>query len=290
MSKDIVAKYWSSTANTESKEMVCELCPHFCKIANRKSGKCGVRTNKNGLLIAGSYGKATSIALDPIEKKPLYKFHSGKKIVSIGGYGCNFNCLFCQNYHISMEYKTARFEIITPEIIKLVALESVSDTNVGVAYTYNEPLIGYEFVLNCSKLIKEVGLVNVLVTNGYINKEPLDELLPYIDAMNIDIKGMREGTYNKVGGTLKPVMDTIEVSNSRCHVEVTTLVIPDENEDEIEEIAKWLSQIDPQIPYHLSRFYPRYKYSNHSPTPHETMHKLHDTASKHLKNVYLGNM
>jgi len=232
----------------------------------------------------------TSVALDPIEKKPLYMFYPGKKIVSIGGYGCNFRCLFCQNSGISIEYQNARIDRLTPGLVAEVASLAVQDGNIGVAYTYNEPLIGYEFVKDCATLIRNSGLMNVLVTNGYINDEPLTELLPHIDALNIDIKGYSSSTYNSVGGTLAPVQNTIQKAKKYCHVEVTTLVIPSENENEVENIAKWLSELDKSIPYHLSRFFPRYKYSGDEPTPPETMYKLYDIAKKHLENVFLGNM
>jgi len=282
-----IADFWEKTSENTIK---CGLCPHYCNISIDKTGKCGVRTNKNGTLIASGYGKVTSVALDPIEKKPLYMFHPGKKIVSIGSYGCNFHCPFCQNHNISMDYQNVRIEIMTPEIIKELAVLAISDDNIGVAYTYNEPLIGYEFIRDCSALIRDAGLMNVLVTNGYINKEPLEKLLPTIDALNVDIKGGDKGTYNKVGGTQRVIIDTIEVANKACHVEVTTLVIPDENEDSVEEIAIFLSKIDPEIPYHLSRFYPRYKYIAKDPTSPETMYRLHDIAKRHLKNVFIGNM
>ena len=287
MSGRVIAKYWESM---ESKEVKCNLCPNYCKIKERQTGKCGVRTNINGELFADGYGKVTSIALDPIEKKPLYHFYSGKKIVSIGGYGCNFHCRFCQNYGISQEYQNAKIEYLTPEIIAGVAKQAVPDGNIGVAYTYNEPLIGYEYVSDCSTLIKQAGLVNVLVTNGFINREPLEALLPLVDAMNVDIKGYHGRTYNEVGGTLEAVLGTVEVSQASCHVEITTLVLPDENEDDIEEIAKWLAALDANIPYHLSRSFPRYKYKDKHATPQETMYRLRDIAQKYLRNVYIGNM
>jgi len=287
MSEDRIAMYWEKYENNDIK---CGLCPHNCYIKENTAGKCGARENRAGSLIASGYGCVTSIALDPIEKKPLYMFHPGKKIVSIGGYGCNLNCPHCQNHNISMEYQKVKIEHMTPEIIKEIAVMAVEDGNIGVAYTYNEPLIGYEFVISCSNLIRREGLMNVLVTNGYINEEPLTNIIPLIDAMNIDIKGYHNRTYNKLGGTLEPVKRTIEMSHNECHIEVTTLVIPGENEDEVEEIALWLSKIDPNIPYHLSRFYPRYKYSDRAPTPPETMFRLRDTAEKYLNHVFIGNM
>jgi len=282
-----VAEFWEKLDNNDIR---CLLCPHFCQISENKTGRCGVRRNISGILIAESYGCVTSIALDPIEKKPLYMFKPGNMIVSVGSYGCNFRCQFCQNSGISIEYNNIKTEKFTPALLTEVAIMAIKDKNIGVAYTYNEPFIGFEFVKDCSLLTKEAGLANVLVTNGYINKEPLEKLLPAIDALNVDIKGYNKRTYNKVGGTLSPVLNTIEVASKVCHVEVTTLVIPNENEDEIEEIAKWLSSIDTNIPYHLSRFFPRYKYSGSEPTPPETMYKLYDIAKRYLKNVFLGNI
>ena len=179
---------------------------------------------------------------------------------------------------------------MTPEAVTEIAKQSVSDGNIGIAYTYNEPLIGYEYITDCSLMIREAGLMNVLVTNGYINEEPLEMLLPKIDAMNVDIKGYYGKTYDMVGGTLEPVKKTIERAYKACHVEVTTLVLPDENEDDVEDIAKWLSSLDKNIPYHLSRFFPRFKYSDRDPTPSETMYKLKNAAEKYLNYVYIGNM
>jgi len=282
-----VAEYWEK----QDKNVVkCGLCPHYCIIPENNSGICGARENQNGSLIAANYGKVTSIALDPIEKKPLYYFQPGKKVVSIGSFGCNLKCRFCQNYHISMEYQGIKSDYMNPDLIAEVALLAVNDGNLGVAYTYNEPLIGYEFIKDCSILIRKEGLKNVLVTNGYINIEPLIELLPYIDALNIDLKGYSDGTYNRLGGTLEPVINTIKEASKTCHVEVTTLVVPDENDNEVEEIAKWLSEINPSIPYHLSRFFPRYKYSGSAATPPELLYKLKEKAEKHLKYVHLGNV
>jgi len=282
-----VAEYWEKLSDNLIK---CGLCPHYCNINENNRGRCGVRANREGTLIAESYGSVTSIALDPIEKKPLYMFHPGKKIVSIGSYGCNLRCGFCQNYNISIEYQNINPDKMTPDLVKEVAVMAVRDENIGVAYTYNEPLIGYEFVKDCSELIRKAGLLNVLVTNGYINEEPFAELLPYVDALNIDMKGISDSTFNKVGGTQDAVRKSIQLAVNACHVEVTTLVVPDENENEVEEIAKWLSSVDPKIPYHISRFFPRYKFSGREPTPPETMYRLHDIAKKYLKYVYLGNI
>ncbi|MCL2426522.1 MAG: radical SAM protein [Oscillospiraceae bacterium] len=189
-----------------------------------------------------------------------------------------------------MEYENIKTEHMTPEQLTEIAVMTKQDGNIGVAYTYNEPLIGYEFVENCSKAIHKVGLKNVLVTNGYINKGPLEELLPFIDAMNVDIKGHSDKTYDKIEGTLEPVIKAIEIANIKCHIEVTTLIIPNENENEVEDIAKKLAIINPNIPYHISRFFPRYRYSDRVATPPVTMYRLYEKAKQYLNNVYMGNM
>ena len=283
------AEYWIS----EEKNIVrCKLCPHGCRIGQGKIGLCGIRQNQNGKLISTGYGQISSIALDPIEKKPLYMFHPGKRILSIGSYGCNFHCPFCQNYEISIEYEE-RLNFsrqMTPKNIVDCALETQKDGNIGVAYTYNEPLINYEFVRDASRIINDAGLDNVLVTNGYINKKPLEALLPVINAMNIDLKSFSNNFYKKIGGDLDTVKNTIKISHKSCHIEVTTLVIPNENEDTIEDIAKWLAAIDPEIPLHLSRFFPRYRYNDKTPTSHETIFRLRDMAKVYLKNVFVGNI
>jgi len=283
------AMYWQTAENGNVR---CGLCPHRCHIGQSAAGICGVRTNNYGTLVAAGYGQVSSVALDPIEKKPLYLFHPGKHILSVGGFGCNLNCGFCQNYEIARQ-KTELSDTgrrTEPEDIAELAVQTMPRGNIGVAYTYNEPLIAYEFLSDCAALVKDMGLFNVLVTNGFIEKEPLEALLPLIDAMNIDLKGFTGDFYKKVGGRLETVMETIEISVKSCHVEVTTLVIPGENESDIEDIAKWLASVDPDIPLHLSRFFPRYKYSGKEPTPRETILKSQDIAKKHLNNVFTGNM
>lgn len=277
----------------ESEAVICGLCPHRCKISDGKTGICGVRKNENGTLYAESYGRVTAIALDPIEKKPLYFFHPGSKILSTGSYGCNFTCRFCQNHHISMARSEtgAVFDALSPEEIAEAAVSRISRGNIGVAYTYNEPLISYEFVRDCAVLVREKGLKNVLVTNGYICREPLEQMLPLIDAMNIDLKSFGEKFYSRVGGSLEDVKETIKAVYGRCHLEVTTLVIPGENdsEEEMYALSGWLSEIDPDIPFHISRFFPRYKMADRQPTPVETIHTLVKTAEKNLRRVFAGN-
>jgi pyruvate formate lyase activating enzyme len=269
----------------------CLLCPHGCRIKEGQRGICGIRKNNGGELYSESYGKISSIALDPIEKKPLYHFHPGVNILSIGSYGCNFSCSFCQNYSISME--KPQTYLIPPETLIAKANELKNANNIGIAYTYNEPLINYEYVLDCCKLAHQNNLKNVLVTNGYIRKDPLTEILPYVDAMNIDLKSFNNKFYRKYcGGEIEHVKETIKTAAPVCHVEITCLIIPGLNDslNEIAELAKWLSSLSDDIPLHLTRFFPRYKLDNIIPTPINVLTSLANEARKDLKHVYIGNV
>ncbi len=273
--------------------VLCEICPHGCDIEEGHTGFCGARGNVACRVTAVNYGRVTSIALDPIEKKPLHRFMPGSTILSVGSFGCNLRCPFCQNCDISMaDGNTAETSDMTPEQLVDKALELRPRGNIGIAYTYNEPLIGYEFVYDCAALAHKHGLKNVLVTNGYICEKPLLDILPFIDAMNIDLKGFTEAFYKKISGDLETVKRTIALSAISCHVEVTTLILPGENdsEDEIAALSGWLGSVSSDIPLHLSRFFPRYEYKDRSPTPPETLYTLRDIALKHLKYVYLGNI
>ena len=274
----------------DDKSVECGLCPHCCIIPPDKRGLCGVRHNQNGTLIAGSYGRVTSIALDPIEKKPLYHFYPGAKILSLGSYGCNFHCGFCQNYKISMGQ--AAFRELSPEDVAVASAELAPKGNMGVAYTYNEPLIGYEFVEDCAHLIAEQGQKNVLVTNGFIRKEPLVRLLPFIHAMNIDLKSFRPEFYREIGGRLDEVQRTIALAAPRCHLEVTILIIPGKNDcpEEMRALSGWLASIDTNIPLHVSRFFPAYKLREIPATPVETVYRLVEVARQSLRYVYPGNL
>lgn len=275
----------------EQGKVHCYLCPHNCVIKPGMSGACRVRKNVDGKLYSLNYGKITSIALDPIEKKPLNRFHPGSLILSAGTFGCNLKCSFCQNWTIAHDNPGIRE--VTPSWLVEEAEELKGRGNIGIAYTYNEPSIWYEFVYDTSRLAKEKGLVNVLVTNGFISREPLQELLPYIDAMNIDVKGYTAAFYNEVcKAALVNVKETVEIAASACHVEVTTLVIPELNDsaEEIREMSEWLSSISPEIPLHLSRFFPDYKMQDRPPTPKETLYRARDIARQYLKYVYIGNM
>lgn len=272
----------------DENRVLCVLCPHHCNIGDGRRGACMVRKNIGGVLYSLNYDRIAAIAMDPIEKKPLYHFYPGSYILSAGTVGCNFKCSFCQNYHIA--HKEAKTEYITPEGLVEIALNQKN--NIGIAYTYNEPSIWYEFVYETSKLAKQNGLINVLVTNGFISEEPLKEILPFIDAMNIDVKGFTEKYYRDVcKGLLKPVKRTVQIASKVCHVEITTLVVTDLNDsmDEIREIGKWLSSINPDIPLHISRYFPNYKLSN-EPTPVDTIIAARKEASEYLNYVYAGNL
>ena len=272
--------------------MICELCFHRCNLSEGQTGFCRARACRGGKIVPLNYGKVTSLALDPIEKKPLRRFRPGSKILSVGSFGCNLRCPFCQNHEISMsgdgELETAE---VSPEALASKALELRPYGNIGVAYTYNEPLIGYEYVRDCAALVHEWGMVNVLVTNGIIEEVPWRKLLPLIDAANIDLKGFTPEWYQRLGGDLETVKRSIVLAAERCHVEVTTLLIPDENdsEEEVRSLAQWLASVDRNIPLHLSRFFPRYRMADKAPTLVERVYRLADVAREYLSFVYTGN-
>lgn len=266
----------------------CLLCPQGCRIAPGKRGSCIARENVDGTLTALTYGTACSVNVDPIEKKPLYHFHPGAPILSVGTWGCNLHCSFCQNCEIS-QHEVPTQDVTPEELVDLAQAKG----SVGIAYTYNEPLIGWEWVKDCAEAFREAGLKNVLVTNGFINPEPLEELLPLIDAMNIDIKAFHEGFYKKqCGGRLAPVLETAKRACRTCHVEVTTLLIPDQNDapKELEDLSRWVAdECGPDVPAHLSAYTPRYKMTVNA-TPVEVLRHAREIFQKHLRHVYLGNV
>lgn len=267
----------------------CNLCPHNCIIKENGAGVCGVRRVRDGVLRSLNYGEISSVSIDPIEKKPLYHYKPGSKILSVGSFGCNFSCGFCQNYSISKD--TPPTQYVDPEELILLARDSMDRGNIGIAFTYNEPSIWYEYIYDVAKL-KDDKTKIILVTNGFINIEPLKELLPFIDAMNIDLKAFNDDYYRKVcGGNLNSVLDVIEASSSYCHVEVTTLLVNGYNDstDEVEKIATWIANINKEIPLHFSRYYPTYKFTA-PPTPVETVNRAREAALKHLDYVYTGNI
>lgn len=268
----------------------CFLCPHNCIIANDQFGLCSVRANKDGTLKTINYGEITAMSNDPIEKKPLYHFKPTKNILSVGSFGCNFSCGFCQNYRVA--HHKPKSEYVSSD--KLIEICLNSKDNVGIAFTYNEPSIWYEYVYETSKKLKEKhpDYNIVLVTNGYIEPEPLLKLLPYVDAMNIDLKSFRQDYYKKIcGGDVEAVLRTIEESNKKCHVEITTLLVNGLNDSrgEIEEIASYLGKLNKNIPLHLSRYFPSYK-MDRPPTEIDVMLEGREIAEKYLNYVYLGNV
>lgn len=273
----------------KDQKVQCHLCPHNCSISQNMKGICGVRKNVDGILHSLNYGKITSMAQDPIEKKPLYHFYPGSDILSVGSFGCNFRCSFCQNWQIAQRTDIPAKYIAPSELIKIALSQK---NNIGIAYTYNEPSIWYEYVYESSKLAKNAGLVNVLVTNGFIEKKPLKDILPYIDAMNIDVKAFNEDFYKKhSSGSLAPVKETVDLAQKHCHVEITTLLIPGLNDDEstIVNLSKWISSLSKDIPLHLTRYFPNYQLDI-SPTPTKTVYEARDIASKYLNYVYVGNI
>lgn len=269
----------------------CPICPHACSLEEGQTGLCRARKNRNGTVVSINYGKITSIGLDPIEKKPLARFMPGSKILSVGSFGCNLSCPFCQNYTIACGDEGTSIRVIPPEELVHMAVRMIPEGNIGVAYTYNEPLVGYEYVLECARIVHKSNLKNVVVTNGFINPEPLNVLLPFIDAMNIDLKGFTQDFYSKLGGSLEPVKKTIELAAKVCHVEVTTLIIPGENdsEEEMRALSSFLAGLSPDIPLHISRFFPRHLYADKDPTPVSTVYRLAELARENLKFVYSGN-
>ncbi|MFC1497057.1 AmmeMemoRadiSam system radical SAM enzyme [Verrucomicrobiota bacterium] len=281
------ARFWEKT---DKGQLSCQLCPHNCLLADGKTGLCGVRRAQDGELKAIGYGLLSSSAMDPIEKKPLYHFHPGSNIFSIGGWGCNFKCDFCQNWTISQQI-IEQSDRYSPD--EVVAKAAASDS-IGIAYTYNEPLIAYEFVRDCARIARAKGLVNVLVTNGHINREPAAELLPLIDALNIDIKSMDSNFYREhCHGFLEPVLHFArQAVEAGCHVELTNLLIPglNDNPDDIKSLAGWIGDnLDDGVPLHISAYRPQYKLKN-PPTSMELLEQAYAICSKELSYVYIGNV
>lgn len=279
----------------------CDVCFRKCEISEGRTGFCGARKCENGAVIPANYGRITAAALDPIEKKPLKMFMPGSRIFSIGSYGCNLRCLFCQNSDISWSDEAFRLAEVTPyhspeEVVKR-AEELKEMGNVGIAFTYNEPLTGYEFVRDAAKLAHECGLVNVLVSNGTASEKVLNEISPYIDAMNIDLKAFTERFYKNIaGGDLDMVKHFIEGAVSTAHVELTTLIIPQENdsEDEMRALSAWVASLQDKykktIPLHVTRFFPRFHMTDRNATPVGTVKRLAEVARERLEAVFTGNI
>ena len=276
----------------ENDRIVCLLCPHNCRIAEGRTGICGVRKNSGEGIELLTWGVVSGYALDPVEKKPLYHFYPGRNILSVGLYGCNMKCDFCQNYNISQHTLDGYHAKTDTATIISDALGSLN--NIGIAFTYNEPVIWFEYIRDVALRAKKKGLKTVMVSNGYVNPEPLAEILTFTDAFNIDLKAFNESFYRKLtGAALEPVKETLkQIARSSKHLEITTLIIPGRNDDvkEMEAEAEWIAtELGKDVPLHLSRYFPMYKREDPS-TPAGTLLKLYEAASKHLNYVYLGNL
>ncbi len=286
------ARYYHKT---KERAVQCNLCPHNCIIKNDKSGVCKVRTNHQGTLITNNYGLVSSLGFDPIEKKPLYHFYPGKEILSVGSLGCNLKCEFCQNWQISQtsveDFTRGAEHMKVDELIK-IALSNKH--NIGIAYTYNEPTVFFEYMIDIAKKAKENKLKNVMVTNGFINKEPLNELNQYIDAYNVDLKAFNESFYLKyTHSMLDPVKESLlNIKKAGKHLEITNLIIPDlnDNQEEFLQMVKWIrNYLGKQTVLHISRYYPTYKLKKES-TSIDKMLELYKIATHYLDFVFLGNV
>ena len=277
----------------------CKVCFRHCELNEGEMGFCGARICEGGVVKAQNYGRLTALALDPIEKKPLARFHPGSMILSAGSYGCNLRCPFCQNSDISWSDEAlamAEFDIeyISPERLCELAHRYKDKGNIGIAFTYNEPLVGYEFVRDTAKLAHESGMLNVLVSNGTASAEVFDEIAPYIDAMNIDLKGFSDNYYNKIlGGSRKMVMEFIEMAADTCHLELTTLIVPGQNDsdEEMREMTSWIAGLKSKEPIalHITRFFPRFHMTDKGATDVKLIYHLADVAREKLEYVYTGN-
>jgi pyruvate formate lyase activating enzyme len=274
-----------------NEKVQCTLCPHFCAIAEGKNGICGIRKNVGARIELQTYGILSASSLDPVEKKPLYHFFPGTNIFSVGSFGCNMRCDFCQNYHISQTAQGNQMAETKPAELARAAL--VAKNNIGLAFTYNEPVIWFEFVADTAAEVKKNGQYTALVTNGFINSEPLQELIEVTDAFNVDLKAFNNEFYRKLtGASLEPVKSSLkQIARAGKHLEITTLIITGQNdsEQEMENQVKWISsELGNEIPFHLSRYFPMYKRDDPT-TPHETLLRLYEIASGSLRYVYMGN-
>ena len=272
--------------------MKCDLCFHHCDLQEGQTGLCFARENKAGQIVSKNYGQITSLALDPIEKKPLYHFYPGSYILSVGSYGCNLKCPFCQNYEISYDNGSSVRGHMSPEELVEYAVKLVRQGNIGIAFTYNEPLIAYEYIKDTFMKAKETGLKTVLVTNGTITTKYLDDLLDYTDAFNIDLKGFSQDIYDRLNGNLELVKTNIIHAHQKAHVEITSLIVPTFNDalEDMEKEASWLADIDNDIPLHITRFFPRYHLQDQAPTSISLLKQMQKIALKHLHHVHLGNV
>ncbi len=279
------ARYYKAL---DAKKVQCRLCPHFCLIEGGARGTCNLRENRGGTLVTLSYGRTVTANIDPIEKKPLYHFMPGSLILSIGPNGCTFSCDNCQNWNISQEQAPTRH--IPPEELATLAGR---DGSIGVAFTYTEPLLWFEYIEDVVPLLRERGLKSVLVTNGFLNEEPAREITSLVDGFNVDLKSMSDDFYKTYcNGRVEPVKRFIEIAASSSHLEVTNLLIPGLNDtsEEITELVTWLAGVARDIPVHFSRFFPQYRMTDRPATPRETLERAYRIAKEHLDHAYIGNI
>ncbi len=284
------ASYYERTKNS----LRCRLCPHECSILNGGTGICNVRRNVNGVLMAEAWSRLSAVHIDPVEKKPLYHFHPGKNILSIGSVGCNMKCRCCQNWHISQSPVAGYSFGRSVEPDEVISMALAASDNMGIAYTYNEPTVWYEYMLAVARLAASNRLKNVMVSNGYIAQKPLEELLGYMDAFNIDLKGFSEEFYLKfTGARLEPVLKTLkQIRKATKHLEITNLVIPslNDNAELFTEMTKWIAdELGPDTVLHLSRYHPDYNLYT-DPTPPMKLEEFYEIARKKLAYVYVGNI
>lgn len=273
-------------------KLICDTCMHQCVLEDGQTGICRARRHTGEGIAPMNYGRITSMALDPIEKKPLRRFCPGSMILSVGSFGCNLKCPFCQNYEISMAGEARNHSVMmAPQELADRAMVLRSQGNIGVAYTYNEPLVGWEYVRDTARLVRQAGMKNVIVTNGSVTDRVLDEILPLTDAVNIDLKGFTDRYYSSLEGSLEVVKHAIERAAVSCHVELTTLIVPGENDsvEEMEELAAWTASVSPEIVLHVTRFFPRWHMTDREATDIMTVYSLAQTARRYLKHVYTGN-
>lgn len=278
----------------DNSNVECLLCPHHCQIADGRTGRCRSRRNRGGRLYSDAYGRPCALAIDPVEKKPLYQFHPGTKCLSVACTGCNLSCWNCQNHEISQAApdEVDSYRIFPQQLVDICKEERCP----GIAFTYTEPLTYIEYVTDTARLAHKQGLWNILVTAGFVEKEPLNDLIPHIDAANIDLKSFSDEIYKKVnGGRLDVVLNTIQTMHEAgVWIELTNLLIPgvNDNMEMVRMMCKWMMDNGmAEVPLHFSRFFPRFKMKNVSPTPLSTMNAARDTALKEgIKTVYLGNV
>lgn len=283
--------------------LICPVCPHACRLGPGEIGLCGARQAQESTVAPLNYGRCTALALDPIEKKPLARYYPGSMILSYGSFGCNLACAFCQNWQIAQAGKgdggaregEGMSRYLSPEELVSQAVEAQNAGNIGVALTYNEPLICPEYILDLAERLHAQGLKLVLVTNRYVMPQIAEQVFRHVDAANIDLKAFRQEFYTSVGAPagLSVVKRNIEIAlASPCHVEVTTLIIPGLNDEPqaMREEVEWLASLDAGIPLHLSRFHPAFHMCDTRPTPRDTMYGFKEIACQHLSHVFLGNI